>query len=557
MQEFTYENQEQNTYLVYHFGNESIDTMTLGMITNNKIKGFAKAFYTEINNERYIKYNIASQVTLSRLFMGEVRKTRLLKVFINIVDALMVVDTYMLDKRNIILNADYIYVDASTSEVSMICLPVINMNIDTDERNFFKNIIFSVSFSAQENGDYVARMLAYLNGTDNLSLIEFKELLEGLLADNNPVMSTQPVDLSNLQHPQTLQNIVQPQMQLPQAIMQSQSMNTPEVEIGFSGPSIQNVYVASPKDVKLAKREELIRQEEEKRTREMEMQTFNQPASDMGFAVPGMEMKQYSSNTINNKKSDKKSGKGNKKGKVSSNSEDISFFYLMQHYSKENAAKYKAAKERKKSGNVTVPSQTMTQPQRTIIKEPSQMSMQEMIPMSPQVVPPISQQVPQTMTIPPQPQIVMPVMPQSQTLSVSQTMPQLPQFTSDSVSYNKPYVPDTDEEIGTTVLSEKKKTEKRLYLYRLKNGDKIYIDKKTCRIGKSSDVVDKCISDNSAISRCHAIIYKIDDKCYIEDLNSTNGTFVDDEQITSNSKIALRIGSRISLADEEFELRYE
>ena len=51
MQGFTYENQGQNTYLVYQFDDRPIDTMALGMLTNNKIKGFAPAIYTEIDNQ--------------------------------------------------------------------------------------------------------------------------------------------------------------------------------------------------------------------------------------------------------------------------------------------------------------------------------------------------------------------------------------------------------------------------------------------------------------------------------------------------------------------------
>ena len=180
MQGFTYENQGQNTYLVYQFDDRPIDTMALGMLTNNKIKGFAPAIYTEIDNQKFIKYNVSSHVTLSKLFMGDVRKMRLLKTFVNIVDAMQMLDAYMLDRRTIMLDRDYIYVDASTSDVSMICVPVVDEFAPIDEREFFKNIIFSVSFAANENGDYVARILAYLNSVELFQLQDFKKMLEGL-----------------------------------------------------------------------------------------------------------------------------------------------------------------------------------------------------------------------------------------------------------------------------------------------------------------------------------------------------------------------------------------
>ena len=113
------------------------------------------------------------------------------------------------------------------------------------------------------------------------------------------------------------------------------------------------------------------------------------------------------------------------------------------------------------------------------------------------------------------------------------------------------------DDAGTTVLNAATKVERHPYLYQVKNGRKIYLDKKTNRIGKNREVVDICIDGNPAISRCHAIFYRVDDACYIEDLNSTNGTFVDDQQITSNCKTMVREGSRVKLGDEEFELRYD
>jgi pSer/pThr/pTyr-binding forkhead associated (FHA) protein len=116
---------------------------------------------------------------------------------------------------------------------------------------------------------------------------------------------------------------------------------------------------------------------------------------------------------------------------------------------------------------------------------------------------------------------------------------------------------NVEEDMGTTVLTASTMVERHPYLYQVKNGTKLYLTKKTNRIGKNREVADICIEGNPAISRCHAIIYQIEDTCYVEDLNSTNGTYVDDRQITSNNKTALRVGSRLKLADEEFELRYD
>lgn len=599
MQGFTYENQGQNTYLVYQFDDRPIDTMALGMLTNNKIKGFAPAIYTEIDNQKFIKYNVSSHVTLSKLFMGDVRKMRLLKTFVNIVDAMQMLDAYMLDRRTIMLDRDYIYVDASTSDVSMICVPVVDEFAPIDEREFFKNIIFSVSFAANENGDYVARILAYLNSVELFQLQDFKKMLEGLMSEQ-PAVGMQNVQpamgapyMQNNPYQQTPAGApAQPQMNMKPAVMQQpvppvQPQNRP-TDIGQE-PAIQNVYVssgASAKDIKLAKREEMLKQQEEERAREMAKNPIAPENVDMGFAVPGMSTNQYASKPkAVSAAPAQKASKGKKNS--GSSEDDISLFYLMQHYSKENKEKYKAAKERKKSGN-TATEAPVAKKQASVIKPVAASAVQQPPVGNPYQAAPVQPQTPAManpyQTAPAQPQAPVmnnpyqaaPVQPQTPAMANPyQTAPAQPQAPVMNNPYPAPQMPamggmqdDYDQttlikntgntdDAGTTVLNAATKVERHPYLYQVKNGRKIYLDKKTNRIGKNREVVDICIDGNPAISRCHAIFYRVDDACYIEDLNSTNGTFVDDQQITSNCKTMVRVGSRVKLGDEEFELRYD
>ncbi|MBD9290715.1 MAG: FHA domain-containing protein [Coprococcus eutactus] len=599
MQGFTYENQGQNTYLVYQFDDRPIDTMALGMLTNNKIKGFAPAIYTEIDNQKFIKYNVSSHVTLSKLFMGDVRKMRLLKTFVNIVDAMQMLDAYMLDRRTIMLDRDYIYVDASTSDVSMICVPVVDEFAPIDEREFFKNIIFSVSFAANENGDYVARILAYLNSVELFQLQDFKKMLEGLMSEQ-PAAGMQNVQpamgapyMQNNPYQQTPAGApAQPQMNMKPAVMQQpvppvQPQNRP-TDIGQE-PAIQNVYVssgASAKDIKLAKREEMLKQQEEERAREMARNPIAPENVDMGFAVPGMSTNQYASKPkAVSAAPAQKASKGKKNS--GSSEDDISLFYLMQHYSKENKEKYKAAKERKKSGS-TATEAPVAKKQASVIKPVAASAVQQPPVGNPYQAAPVQPQTPAManpyQTAPAQPQApamsnpyqTAPAQPQAPAMSNPyQTAPAQPQASVMNNPYPAPQMPamggmqdDYDQttlikntgntdDAGTTVLNAATKVERHPYLYQVKNGRKIYLDKKTNRIGKNREVVDICIDGNPAISRCHAIFYRVDDACYIEDLNSTNGTFVDDQQITSNCKTMVRVGSRVKLGDEEFELRYD
>lgn len=71
-------------------------------------------------------------------------------------------------------------------------------------------------------------------------------------------------------------------------------------------------------------------------------------------------------------------------------------------------------------------------------------------------------------------------------------------------------------------------------------------------IGKLRKNVDYCLQ-KSAVSRYHAKITKEEDKYYITDLNSTNGTYVNGTRLNSYESWELKHGDRVALADLVFE----
>lgn len=56
---YQFENQGSNSYLVMELPEDAeVDTMTLGMITNNTISGVAQALFTQQDAAKYVKFNL-------------------------------------------------------------------------------------------------------------------------------------------------------------------------------------------------------------------------------------------------------------------------------------------------------------------------------------------------------------------------------------------------------------------------------------------------------------------------------------------------------------------
>lgn len=89
-------------------------------------------------------------------------------------------------------------------------------------------------------------------------------------------------------------------------------------------------------------------------------------------------------------------------------------------------------------------------------------------------------------------------------------------------------------------------------LYCIRTQVLIYLSKPVFRMGKASSHVDYVVCGNNSVSRIHADIVTREGKNYVIDLNSMNGTYINDHQLTAHFETEIRHGDHLRLADEEF-----
>lgn len=556
---FTYENQGNNTYLVYKIGaSDNVDTMSLGMITNNKIDGIVPTLFTQSDTDRFIKYNISAKVSAKEFLSGVVNKKRLLGVFISVLKAIKSTEEYMIDARSLLIDLEHIYVDVSKCDAMLVCLPLVRQNESVNIPMFFKQIMFSTQFDQNENCDYVAQIINYLNSTPVFSVDAFEKLLMDIDADNLNIAASKAV--VGQQKP------VQPQSQ-------SQSQQPKPMQPAMNQLKNAQVQTNMPSQGKMQS--------------QRETQSANnvvQP-NQVNFAIPNMNPQNQ--NRINN---NVQMGTNISGTYVETTSEkQMSMFGLLTHYSKENKQIYerqkaqrKAQKEAEKNG-VAMPGQNVKASNASFAipgqppqqrPQPAQAQPQNVMPQQPQ------QQFAQpqrqfTQSNQPQSQFAQPQpMPQAQQKPVQQVQPQpvQNQNTNTGMTGNPSVPPQILEnmtkagnfgettvlgvgsEAGeTTVLGASQAQIIKPYLLRIKNNERIELNKPVFRIGKERSYVDYFVSDNTAVSRSHANIINKDNEFYIVDTNSTNHTYVNGSMIQSNVETKIEHGTKIRLANEDFE----
>lgn len=540
---FTYENQGTNTYLVYEIKqNDVVDTMSLGMLTNNKIPGITPALFTQMDSEKFIKYNVTAKISAKEIFMGSVNKKRLLGVLTGIVNAISSAEEYMIDTSTLVLDMEYIYSDVTTCETILICLPVESEEKEqVDFGTFFKNIVFSTRYDQTENCDYVAKLINYLNGTPVFSLTEFKTILDEL-TNVNPSKPAAPA-------PQ-VQSVSQPVIQQ-QSVVQSQQvqsasqMNTIPKQYGSPVISQQaSVQQGISPQVRPQQQTPMQERPVQQNMQQMQIPEGNKKKKDKNKGpkpIPGQIPGMPAQSVAQVNQTNQASSNGNEK--------KMSMLHLMMHYSKENAQIYK---EQHNKTNSAAPVQSQQQ-------KPNVNNQAFAIPgqQAPSVNPMPTAQQTLSQQVSRQPQQYNNTIVQQS--AVTQSQMQQPVYNAAPANFGDTTVLGVSAGIGeTTVLNEAmtmEPSEPKPYLIRTKYNERILIDKPVFKIGKEKSYVDYFISDNTAISRSHANIIEKGSNYFIIDTNSTNHTFVNGSMIQSNMETPIKPGDKIKLANEEFEFR--
>lgn len=192
-------------------------------------------------------------------------------------------------------------------------------------------------------------------------------------------------------------------------------------------------------------------------------------------------------------------------------SSDISLFWLLQHYNKENAAAYKIQQARKKEEKKRKQAGKSGKKRKKKIEEDNFV---ESVPLPHEKIP---------------------------------------------VKAEEKHRDREDKDFGGTVYVKRENRQALAdmpvcvaVLECLGYGQAVPVDHFPFLIGRSPTGVDLCIADNKTVGRKHAVVSCHNGFYYIKDLNSLNHVFVNGRQIPSEKEVKLTDGAQIILGNEEF-----
>lgn len=189
---FTYENQGQDTLLVYHLQKwEHLDSFARGMIHSNKISGILPLSFVQNEREQYLEYFVTSKIPLRNYLQKEMERLTVLKLCSSLVHVLLGLEESRLPREKLLLDIDFIFMDATKREFGLIYLPVEEFQPGQTVEEFLRWLLSHMQFRLDQDVTYVAKVFHYMNqpgGCNFRKLFSYlTDLMEGDIRETGAV----------------------------------------------------------------------------------------------------------------------------------------------------------------------------------------------------------------------------------------------------------------------------------------------------------------------------------------------------------------------------------
>ena len=569
---FRVRNFDSEQYLTFNIDNDAeLDEDLLDYLEEEEPEGVVPVIFEENDDFDTFSYDVTDKIHLCELSAQEINAEMVLKVLRGVVISMMNMSEYRIPLSYLVLNRNYIYID-SDYKVEFVCIPLEDMKEEVDLTHFFRTFIASLRFEPSENGDYVAKLLTYVNNRTLFNLRNMLELIEEWM-DNLGIEI--PDDNSNEIYGE-YQEVVDDEPE-PETVADESFENTADTEEynaeeSVTGETEEDSATYEAEDELTANEsfesaagsgvvEETVVYEAE------EVSAANEVAEEPVEEQPAHEeetVKEQGANetvaedpvsTDNKKKNNAKHNSGKKdNGEEKSTpigvviDDDLDKFLAEKE--KEDMELHPNDNNLKIRKNVKVNRASIVQSTKDDVEEEAEKeeSLEDIVKAAEAVLKEVGVE-----DEPEEEESL--VETRRKLLKGRKTSRKADKKSDNDEATDKDGTPEAKEETAKPAAAPVPKVNP--YLIRVNTEERIMITRQTFKLGKASMGVDYSIAGNGAISRVHAIITGKDGEYFIKDNKSTNHTFVNGKSIEEGESIKLTDNCKIVLGDEEFVFKLQ
>ena len=516
----------------------------------------------EKDNQREFIYEIGNKVQLTEFLKKEINKKQMLTLLYNLLSGLEAFGMNMISLSYVAKDIQYVFVAPESLNVYFLVAGVDKEITDLNEvRNFVKDVICNAHYFEMDRDNYVARLITFTNKLGTFSVGDMKEFVNQLLIDMGIHIEEEKKKTEKKEEKTANDKVSRI------GVMQNNAkMVQPGASAGGSVPPMPNRQVPPMPNG----------QPMPGRPMPMQMGPDGKPMN--GQPMPGRPMpmqmgpdgKPMNGQPMPNRPMPMQMGPDGKPMNGQPMPNRPMPMQMGPDGKPMNGQPMPNRPMPMQMGPDGKPMNGQSMPNRPMPMQMGPdgkpMNGQPMpMPMGPDgkpIVPPIPnrpapsmpEKKPEAAPVPPMPEKkpeATPVPPMPEKKPEAAPVPPMPEKKPEAAPV--PPMPEKKPEAAPVPPVEEKKPQVPVpYLLRVATNEKIYINKPEFSIGRSATKADYTVTDNSDVSRIHCIIERKNGVSYIRDNASTNGTFVNGQNIAGQENVFLTNNAKVSLGDEGF-----
>lgn len=198
MREISYNSLGTSTSLVLKLDqNDSIDSLAIGMMTNNEIQGFLPVRTRYINNEIYLYYDVSSLTPMSSAYHVLCQDKYLMHFLLSFCRLVKECDAYLLDSNKFLLSPEYFYMQMSTADAYAVYLPVADVGETATPYMFIRELVSKIGTAAPVDSVIMPLLYRMVIAENNFSVDGLEKQLTELQTSGKMRQDTQASALIN------------------------------------------------------------------------------------------------------------------------------------------------------------------------------------------------------------------------------------------------------------------------------------------------------------------------------------------------------------------------
>lgn len=167
----------QHNYLVAETGEETESYITR-MMTENQVQGLLACECRRMDQKKLYYYDITSKISLAeKCRFKKVKGSEALLVIQGLLQALVQLEEYLIPADQICLDWNYIYLDPATGQPSFCCLPTVEKELEEGIRELLEELLPRLDHQEQDGVSVVYELYQYAI-QDTFSVMELQGVLE-------------------------------------------------------------------------------------------------------------------------------------------------------------------------------------------------------------------------------------------------------------------------------------------------------------------------------------------------------------------------------------------